>query len=160
MCFKKFLLPLAFLSLVLSLPTQCLAMGGKPQEKCGPTTADIDKAPSSPLTLKELAHIYWPDSQATQLQQEETLKNLLGKKVSWEVTVAQIQRDGSGYLIQGQSNKEMLGTFSYVQPRNPSEEEQILKASMGSTLKIVGVVSDMDMRHIILKPAFVQTGNE
>lgn len=82
MCFKKFLLPLAFLSLVLSLPTQCLAMGGKPQEKRGPTTADIDKAPSSPLTLKELAHIYWPDSQATQLQQEEALKNLLGKKVS------------------------------------------------------------------------------
>lgn len=156
---RNFLLPLAFLILAVFLPSQPYALGGKPQKEPQPTVFDIDKAPSSSLTLKELAQIYWPDSNATQLQQEETLKNLLGKKVSWEITVAQIQRDGDGYLIQGQSDKDMLGTFSYVTPANKADEEQIKKASMGTRLPIVGIVSDMDMRHIVLKPAAIQQKN-
>lgn len=160
MCSKKLLVLPAVLALTHFLCAQSFAMGATPAEETTVKTSGFEEAPTSAITLKELARIYWPDSNATRLQQEETLKNLLGRKVSWEITVAQIQRDGSGYLIQGQSNQDMIGTFSYVQPQSEADEEQILKAGMGSTLKIVGIVKDMDMRHIILKPAFVQNGNE
>lgn len=159
MCFKYLLVLTLSPVLAVFLNSQTFAMGGKPEVKPIEKVTEIDTAPASAMTLKELAHIYWPDSDATQLQREETLKKLLGKKVAWEITVAQIQCDGDGYLIQGQSDKDMLGTFSYVKPRNNADEEQIQKARMGDTLPIVGIVKDMDMRHIILQPAFIQSGN-
>ena len=53
----------------------------------------------------------------------------------------------------------MLGTFSYVKPRNQADEALIQKTRMGDTLPITGIVNDMEMRHIVLKPAFIQSGN-
>lgn len=143
-----------FTSLLACFPLSVQAMGGKPESAASTASSTIN-APVSNVTLKELAQIYWPDSNATELQQEETLKNLLGKRVTWNITVAQIQRDGNGYLVQGQSDKNMVGTFSYVTPENEAQKEAILKASMGSELTISGIVNDMQMRHIILKPATI-----
>ena len=156
----KNLLALLFLgAAAIYLGPNAYALGGKPDTKTVSSTDSISNAPSSSITLKELANIYWPDSNATQLQQEDTLKDLLGKKVSWDITVAQIQRDGDGYLVQGQSDKDMLGTFSYVKPRNQADEALIQKTRMGDTLPITGIVNGMVMRHIFLKPAFIQSGN-
>ena len=141
-------------SILACVPLSVHAMGGKP-EIASSSSSSVKTAPVSTITLKELAQIYWPDSNATELQQEETLKNLLGKRVTWNIRVAQIQRDGNGYLVQGQSDKNMVGTFSYVTPENEAQKDAILKASMGSELEISGIVSDMQMRHIVLKPAQV-----
>ncbi|WP_165071991.1 hypothetical protein [Desulfovibrio sp. ZJ200] len=159
MYFKNLLTALVFGASVIFLSPHVHALGGKPDTKTGPSVDSLSDVPSSSLTLKELANIYWPDSNATRLQQEETLKNLLGRKVVWEITVAQIQRNGDGYLVQGQSDKDMLGTFCYVKPRNQADEALIRKVRMGDTLPITGIVNDMEMRHIILKPAFIQSGN-
>ena len=83
------------------------------------------------------------------------MKNILGKAVTWEITVAQIQRDGGGYLIQGRSDANMGGTFSYVTPKTETESLKIRNAAIGSILKIKGIVNDFQMRHIVLKPAAV-----
>lgn len=77
--------------------------------------------------------------------------------MTWEIVVAQIQRDGAGYLIQGQSDRDMLGTFSHVIPKTRQEVDVLLKASMGSKLVITGIVKDMELRHIVLDPAQVVT---
>lgn len=128
------------------------AMGGNPQE-IPAGNYSLENAPKSSISLKELAHIYWPDTNTTVVKQEETLKNLLGKSVTWEIVVSQIQRNGKTYLIQGQSNANMLGSFSYVSPGNQDEEKRILQATKGSIITITGVVSDMRLRHIVLRPA-------
>lgn len=159
MSFRKHLTAMVLLASLLFGGHSAYALGGKPGSEALPKAENLPDAPSSPVTLKELASIYWPDSNATQLQQEETLKNLLGKQVSWEIIVAQIQRDGDGYLVQGQSDKDMLGTFSYVKPRNQADDVLIQRTRMGDTLPITGIVNDMEMRHIVLKPAFIHSGN-
>lgn len=149
------ILILLMLWLVLVSASVC-AMGGKQQE-IQIDTPSLENVPKSSVTLKDLAHIYWPDTNATAVQQEEILKNLLGKSVIWEITVAQIQRAGNAYLVQGQSDKDTLGTFAYVTPRNDDEQNRILKAEKGSVLLIYGVVSDMRLRHIVLQPAVLST---
>lgn len=155
---KKFLLSVLLAgALLLSGVMQASALGARPDVSDNQAEEAMSQAPESHITLKELAAIYWPDSHATQLQQEETLKNLLGKKVTWEITVAQIQRHGAGYLIQGQSSRDMLGTFSHVMPKTQQEVDALLKASMGSKLEISGMVKDMELRHIVLDPANVVT---
>lgn len=139
-------------------PPSVSAMGGKPDvdEGVPMSNAEIsDNTPVSSVTPKELAHLFGPDSNATQVQQEEVLKTLLGKKVEWEIVVAQIQREGNCYIIQGKSDKDMIGTFSYVIPTSQAEMDVITHASMGTKLNISGMVDDMRMRHIVLKPACV-----
>lgn len=148
-------------SLILHAP-YALAMGGKPEISKYLTTQKrmvYENAPTSTITMKELALLFWPDSNATQVQQEEALKNLLGKKVNWKIVVAQIQREGDEYLIQGQSDKDRIGTFSYIVPTSEAEKDAIIHASMGTKLNICGVVNDMRMRHIVLKPAYVKVNN-
>ena len=146
----------AFLIIPLSNTSNlAFCMGSKPDMKSSAVQQSQSNVPQSDITLKQLADIYWPDSNATELQQEETLKNLLGKRVNWLVTVAQIQRAGEGYLVQGQSSKDMVGTFSYITPQSEAEKEAILHAQMGSQLDVSGIVNDMQMRHIVLKPANV-----
>lgn len=149
---------MACLSLAFGLaiyPISVLAMGGKPEATSTPALSPIEQAPTSSVTLKDLAKVYWPDSNATTVQQEDALKNILGKAVTWEITVAQIQRDGGGYLIQGRSDANMVGTFSYVTPKTETESLKIRNAAIGSILKIKGIVNDFQMRHIVLKPAAV-----
>lgn len=137
----------------ICLHGKCIsAMSGKPQE-IPESNYSLDSAPISKMTLKELAHIYWPNTNITTAQQEATLKNLLGKSVTWEIRVAQVQRDGSCYLVQGQSDENMIGTFSYVTIRNKHEENRILQAEKGSKLIITGIIFDMRLRHIVLQPA-------
>lgn len=151
---KRLQIGLAFAALLALIPFSAWSIGGK-AETPPPASSPAQGVQTSDITLKQLANLFWPDSTATEAQQQEALENLLGKRVTWTIKVAQIQREGSGYLIQGQSDRDMLGTFSYITPQNEAEKEAILKASMGSELEITGVVDRMQMRHIILKPATV-----
>jgi len=154
--FPKYLFCVLFLAASLLFSgVVVLAMGGNP-EKTQPKQHTLDNAQTASVSLKELADIYWPDSNATMVQQEKTLKNLLGKKVTWDVTIAQIQREGTTYIIQGQSDKNMLGTFSYVIPRNEDEKNRLVSSAIGSVLRITGIVSDMRLRHIVLNPALIE----
>lgn len=119
-------------------------------------TINLDNASSSSVTLKDLAAVYWPDSNATEVQKEETLKNLIGKRVIWEISVAEIQRQDDGsFLVQGQSDKNMIGTFSYVTPQNEAERQQLVSVSREGKLALTGIVVGMKARHIILNPARV-----
>jgi len=145
----------AFLAFALVIQAgPVFAMGSKPDTSSS-ASLSLENAPTSNVTLKDLAKVYWPDSDATTVQQEDTLKKLLGKAVTWEITVAEIQRDGSGYLVQGRSDENMIGTFSYISPTSENEIKKIQSAARGSILKIKGIVSDFQMRHIVLKPAAV-----
>ena len=115
------------LSLVLVIQAGAVfGMGSKPDTSSS-ASVSLDNAPTSNVTLKDLAKVYWPDSNATTVQQEDTLKNLLGKAVTWEIIVAEIQRDGSGYLVQGRSDENMIGTFSYISPKSENEIKKIQK---------------------------------
>lgn len=79
--YTKFFLSVLFaVAALLAGVTQASALGARPDVSDNQAEDGALQAPESHITLKELAAIYWPDSHATQLQQEETLKKLLGKK--------------------------------------------------------------------------------
>ena len=121
----------AFLAFALVIQAgPVFAMGSKPDTSSS-ASLSLENAPTSNVTLKDLAKVYWPDSDATTVQQEDTLKKLLGKAVTWEITVAEIQRDGSGYLVQGRSDENMIGTFSYISPTSENEIKKIQSAAQG-----------------------------
>lgn len=72
MCSKKLHIISICLALIPFLCVQAFALGAKPDTETVKVN-ELDKAPTASISLEELAHIYWPDSGATQLQQEETL---------------------------------------------------------------------------------------
>lgn len=137
----------------------CFGMGGNPQSaKSNP--AEQASVATSDVTLKEMADMFWPDSAATQLQQQEFLAKVLGKTVTWEVEVAEIQQhDEHTYLVQSSSTKDALGVFAYVAPQNDAELKMLQTAARGSKLKIAGVIKGEKLRHMVLEPATLKMQN-
>lgn len=133
-------------------------MGANAQEgENGGKVADgiFAASPKSDATLKQLADIYWPDSNATEVQREEALKNLLGKRVTWEIVVAGVQRQDGTYLVQGQSSREMIGTFVYIKPDSKEDEQKLLTIRRDDKITVTGIAKEMQVRHIVLKPAVI-----
>lgn len=154
---KKRVAYLLFLLLALVVMGIVVSMRGAPETTApAPALAPLESAPVSTITLKELAAIYWPDSNSTEVQRVETLKNLLGKRVTWEISVAEVLPQGdNAYLVQGQSDKNMLGTFSYVTPQNEGEKQQLMSVSREGKITLTGIVVEMKARHMVLNPARV-----
>lgn len=144
--------PVAALCLAASLlcaAAPARGMGGRPADNA----ALLETAQPSDATLQSLGALFWPDSNATEAQREEALRNVLGRRVTWTVIVAEVQRQGDAFLVQGSSDANMIGTFSLVTPRDEAERRRILALSRGDALPVTGVVREMRLRHIVLDPA-------
>ena len=116
--------------------------------------AAITRAEAAPLTQKELAATYAPGSDATTLQQESRLRELLGKRVQWEILIADIAPEGTDvFRVQGRSDREHMGTFVYLTARNAEEAASIRGLQKGQTVRVVGLVQDMALRHMVINPA-------
>lgn len=146
-------------ALGLSVAPQAWAMGGK-VEKEQTVPQLLEQTPASGITLAELGSLFWPGSNATEVQREEALKNILGKKVTWEIVVAEVQRQDGIYLVQGQSSQQMIGTFAYVVPGSKEDEQKLIATGRDGKLTVTGIAAEMQMRHIVLKPAMLATSQK
>lgn len=149
---------LAFIMAFTFVP-QANTMGGK-AENGMVSSKSLEKLPAAGITPHELGELFWPDSNATEVQLEEALKNLQGKRVTWEIVVAGVQRKDGTYFVQGQSSREMIGTFVYIKPESKEDEQKLLTIRRDDKITVTGIAKELQERHIVLDPAFLVAAQE
>lgn len=144
-----------------------VVMGVSSNGKSGPShaTARIDpldelaKSPVSDIRPDgALAEIFSFGGQHTDLQRENALKGIKGKTISWNLPVYEVKRDGNGYKIQTSSGymNAYVGAFINISPRNQEDRQIIESLQTGVPVSFRGVISDVFMRHIVIKPAILE----
>lgn len=108
-----------------------------------------------------LADIFAVGGQYTDLQRENTLKEIKGRIVSWTLPVYEVKRDGNGYKIQTNAGRGhgYVGTFISITPRNEQDRQIIEALKTGESVSFRGVIADTFMRHIVIKPAILEHQN-
>lgn len=119
-------------------------------------TAKIDKiSPSG-----NLYEIYSLGSNYTDLQRENTTKELKDKIVQWTLPVFEVSKlSENKYKIQTSSGNlfgtKYVGTFIVVYTQNENEVNFIENLKTGSNITIKGIINDTFMRNIDIEPAIL-----
>jgi len=103
----------------------------------------------------ELAAMFSIGSNHTNVQRENTLKELKGKIVAWQLPVYEVSRQGDGYRVQTSAGRT-VGTFINIKTRNDQEKSYLESIKTGDTISFKGVIADVDLtRHLIIRPAIL-----
>lgn len=102
----------------------------------------------------ELAAMFNLMSDNTDLQRENKFKELKGKVVEWTLPVYEVQKDGEVYEVQTEAD-EAVGAFVYITALNTQEKAEIEGLKTGSSISFKGVISDVTLRSLEIKPAIL-----
>ena len=102
----------------------------------------------------ELSAMFNLMSENTDLQRKNKFKEIKGKIVEWTLPVYEVRQSGSGYAIQTEA-EQTVGTIVYVTARNEQDKTIIEGLKTGSRISFKGVISDVTMRHLEIKPAIL-----
>lgn len=125
------------------------------------TTAQSDEfaelAAAAPAQLSptgELSAMFNLMSENTDLQRKNKFKEIKGKIVEWTLPVYEVRQSGSGYAIQTEAD-QAVGAFVYITARNDQDKAVVEGLKTGSHISFKGVISDVTMRHLEIKPAIL-----
>lgn len=114
-----------------------------------------------------LAELFSIGSDYTDLQRQLTTKEIIGRTVSWKLPVYNVRQSGNEYTIQtGHSFRKELsgdsvvGTFVHISPSNADEKAFVEKLKTGDIINIKGIISDVIMRNLEIKPAIFYDGRD
>ncbi len=121
----------------------------------------LERAQPSALTPDgELAQIFTFGSDYTDLQRQLKFKEIRGKVVEWRLPVYDIKQSGDGYTIQTSAsykNKpfgpKVVATMLRVTPRGDDDRRTIERLKTGDLVGFKGVIEDVTLRHLEIKPA-------
>lgn len=112
----------------------------------------------------ELFEIFTFGSKYTDLQRENKLNEIKGHVVQWQLPVYEVSRSGDGYKIQTKSSlnfsqfdRNLVGTFVYITPRNDKERQIVEALKTGDTISFKGIIADSTMRSLDIKPAILNS---
>ncbi len=88
---------------------------------------EIEAAQVNGPSASELAPLFNPMSEHTDIQRENKEKEITGKIVEWTVPVYDVEKRGDGYRVQASTTSRSVGAFITVTPRN-DEESAIIEA--------------------------------
>lgn len=120
---------------------------------------ELAKSPVSDLQPDgQLAATFTLGSQHTDLQRENALKEIKGKLVSWTLPVYEVKREDEGYKIQTSSGfrNSSVGAFVSITPRTPQDRQAIESLKTGDLVSFRGVINDVFMRNMVIKPAILE----
>lgn len=127
----------------------------------GTATAQSDEfaelAAATPAQLSptgELAAMFNLMSENTDLQRENKLKEIKGKIIEWTLPVYEVRQAGSGYAVQTEAD-QTVGAIVYITARNEQDKALIESLKTGSRISFKGVIKDVSMRHLEIKPAIL-----
>ncbi len=130
----------------------------------GPPTASnrgevAGLSPSRLAPSGELARIFTFFSEYTDMQRDEKERELKGIVVQWRLPVYNVSSGPSPfYRVQTQSKNDLVGTFCYVTPRNDDERKFLTTLKTGDYFTCKGIIDEVSMRHIVIRPAVVVPG--
>ena len=136
------------------------------EDKLAHTLATIASAPVANISPRgELAEIFNPNSEHTDLQRDDKEKELQGQVVQWSLPVYEVSRTRDGYRIQTDSDfalfggPALVGTLLTVHARNDAEVAFIEGLKTGDEITIKGRIKGVSLRHIEIDPAMVVMAN-
>ena len=146
-------------ALILCSCASAFAFGGSPNnlQYKKKDLSVIATAPQSSFSQNDFAQAYAPNSDATELQRQNIIKNSFGKSVTWEIIVAEVQPELSNVIrVQGSSDATHMGVFVYVNTRSDKDMDLVQSLKKGDSLRVQGIVSDMVLRHVVINPAVLE----
>lgn len=93
-------------------------------------------------------------SENTDLQRKNKLKEIKGNIVEWTLPVYEVRQAGSGYAVQTEAD-QTVGAIVYITARNEQDKALIEGLKTGSRISFKGVIKDVSMRHLEIKPAIL-----
>ena len=113
-------------------------------------------SPSGFAPSGELARIFTLFSEYTDLQRDQKERELKGIVVQWRLPVYNVSSGPSPfYRVQTSSEKNLVGTFCYVKPRDDDERKFLTTLKTGDYFTCKGTISAVSMRNIVISPAIV-----
>lgn len=115
----------------------------------------LRNGPISPeITPESLYPIFKLGTEFTDIQRENKTKEILGKKVRWVGVVYDANKSTEGYKIQLKDTSSQIGAFIYLEGHGDAAFVERLKE--GDQVIAVGIIEDVFMRSIQLKPAYLE----
>lgn len=122
---------------------------------------ELDSAKPSTLSPDyTLAEMFSYNSDFTDLQRKLKFEEIRGQVVVWRLPVYEVNQSGDEYIIQTsnsyrgvRSGEKLIGTFLHLVPRNENEKKLIENLKTGDNIKIKGIINDVSMRNLVIKPA-------
>lgn len=129
-----------------------------------PSSEDIAKKlaeveNTTPSTLSpsgDLASMFSMISDATDIQRDNTKKEISGQVVEWRLSVFdvdKVSKDGNVYKIQTSGGSNSVGTFVRVYARDSAEAEKIEAIKPGTMITVKGEINGIFMRNIEIEHA-------
>lgn len=111
--------------------------------------------PISPdITSESLYPMFRLGTEFTDIQRENKTKEIVGKKVRWLGSVFEVGKTSDGYKIQLKMTSNQIGAFIYLEGHDNAAVIEKLKE--GDQIIAVGIVEDVLLRNVQLKPAFLE----
>lgn len=124
---------------------------------------ELASLPPSNLHIEgELSDMFSIDSQYTNLQRENKLKEITGKIVQWRLPVYEVSRSGSIYKVQtapgfsqDENSKNLAQAIVYLTPEGDEDRRKIEALKADDMLEFKGRISGASMRRLEIKPAIL-----
>ena len=122
--------------------------------------------PTSMPSNDDIAEIFSFNSNFTDLHRQIKTKEILGKVVEWRLPVYEVRQSGAEYIIDTSASERNGILFSgnesknvktsiHVVPANENELRRIESLKTGDSIKFRGVISDITLRILIIRPAIL-----
>lgn len=149
--FKKMLLGIVgLLVLVAILKPSAEEQAAKAQQEI----EEIESAQPNGPSPRELAAIFNPMSEHTDIQRENKEKEITGQIVEWTVPVYDVKKQDDGYRIQARTTSDSVGAIIIVTPRSEEESTLIEGLKENDRVSIKGRISSVTFaRAIEIEPA-------
>lgn len=123
----------------------------------GLQTAPISKL----IPTGDLAKIFEFGGATTDLQRDNKMKAIKGSVVLWQLPVYEVKRDGENYRVQTQNpnafgnDEAMVPTIITLTSLSSDDTKTIESLKTGDIISFKGVINDVSLRHLLIKPAFL-----
>jgi len=136
--------------LVVMMKPSAEQQAAKAQEEI----AEIEAAQADGPSPSELAPIFNPNSEFTDVQRDNKEKEITGRIVQWTVPIYDVNKTDVGYRIQTSTTAFTVGAFVTVIPQNDEESQLIEGLKEDDRISFKGRITGVTFtRDIEIKPA-------
>ena len=126
-----------------------------PATSSSTTTTELSNASYSSLSpYGTLANVFNIGSDFTDLQREETLKEIKGQIVQWTLPAYEVDRDGKVYTITVLPGNN-VGCYIVISNPDSQQLSRLKSIKTGENITFKGYIKGIRMRNIIISPAML-----
>lgn len=144
-------------SVVICLVAIFAFIGNGAQKQADPMQELAKAKVDSLQPTGELPEIFSFGSDSTNLQRENKVSDVTGKVVEWTLPVYEVSKSGTDYKIQTKGNRDLIGAFVRITPRNENDRVAIEALKTGDLVSFKGRISGVTLRSIDIHPAMLPT---